>query len=318
MSNNFQTRRNFRIAEVLHVIAGNYELLGNSEKFFFNNIADIETGDADSLVFITAGVDGVLSRLRETKSNIVVVEKTGEDLSEWSEKKILLVTDRPRTNFSKIANYVLNISNNNISQNRIHPTALIDPDAIIGKNVSIGPYSVIGKVIIGDGTQIGPYVHINDETVLGKNVVIQTGCVIGSVAYSEILNEPGSCRVSFPQLGGVVIEDFVSIGPMTCIQRGALKNTLIKQNSSIDTFVQIAHNVEVGQNVTIIGHSHVGGSVKLGDGVYIGQSSTIDNVGSIGSDAFLGIGSVVIRPVERNSKVFGNPATRITSPKITK
>jgi UDP-3-O-[3-hydroxymyristoyl] glucosamine N-acyltransferase len=314
MNNKYYARREFKFSEVLHVLVGSYELIGDPEFYNFNNVADIVGCDEGSLAFVTGGVGGVMNRLEGIKSNTLIVQKTGENFSEWDGKKLLLVTDSPRTNFAKIVDYVMDLNDGHISGNQIHSSAIIDSNAVIGKNVFIGPYSIIGKVVIGDGTKIGPHVHIADGTIIGKNVDIQTGCVIGAVAYSKILNEPNSCRVSFPQLAGVVIEDSVSIGPMSCIQRGALIDTVIRKNSSLDTFVQIAHNVEIGRDVTIIGHSHVGGSVKVGDRVYIGQSSTIDNIGKIGSEAFIGIGSVVIRPVESGTKVFGNPATRIINP----
>ena len=118
----------------------------------------------------------------------------------------------------------------------------------------------------------------------------------------------------FPQLGRVIIEDNVSIGANVCVARGALGDTWIKKGSKLENLVQIGHNATIGENTLIMGHSQIAGSVNVGANVWIAPSVTTTNIQSIGDNAFVGIGSVVIRNVGKGERVFGNPAKKIVSP----
>jgi UDP-3-O-[3-hydroxymyristoyl] glucosamine N-acyltransferase len=189
----------------------------------------------------------------------------------------------------------------------IHPTVLIDPDADIHEQVSIGPYTVIGKSCIGKGTQIHGNVFIYDNCNIGKNVVIYAGCVIGGKGFGFERNLTGELE-KFPQLGGLVIEDDVEIQGLTNIEVGTLDSTIIGKGSKIDNYCHIGHNVRIGRHCVITAHSMLAAGVKIGDYAWISPSSAIRNRVKVGKRAQVGIGSVVVKDVGEDSLVMGVPA----------
>ena len=145
------------------------------------------------------------------------------------------------------------------------------------------------------------------DIIKGKNVIIGENCSIGNDGFQYIENPEGRL-VKFPHFGNVIIEDDVEIGNNTCIDRGALSNTIIRKGVKIDNLVHIAHNVDIGENTMVVAQSMVAGSVKIGKNCWISPSSCIKNKIIIGDNVLIGMGAVVIRDVESNSVMIGNPA----------
>ncbi len=175
----------------------------------------------------------------------------------------------------------------------IAPSAVIAPDAKLGKGVSIGPNAVIESgVVLGDNVQIGAGCFVGKDTVLGAdtklwaNVTIyhrvqigekclfQSGAVIGSDGFGYA-NDAGQW-VKIPQLGTVIIGDRVEIGANTTIDRGAIEDTTIADGVIIDNQCQIAHNVSIGDNTAIAGATVMAGSLKLGKHCFIGGACVIN------------------------------------------
>ncbi|MGD1044264.1 MAG: UDP-3-O-(3-hydroxymyristoyl)glucosamine N-acyltransferase [Bacteroidota bacterium] len=170
----------------------------------------------------------------------------------------------------------------------IHSTAIISPDAVLGKNVSVGANAVIGKnAVIGSNTKIGegciigmqaqigadcilyPNVVVYHQCILGNRVVLHSGVVIGSDGFG-FAPKPDGTYEKIPQLGIVVIEDDVEIGANTTIDRAVMGDTHIHHGVKIDNLVQIAHNVEVGENTVIAAQTGISGSTKIGKHCMIG------------------------------------------------
>ena len=231
----------------------------------------------------------------------------------------------------------------------VHPSAVIDPSAVIGKGASVGPFVVIGAdVVIGDnaqisahttigyGTKIGAQALIHAGVNIGHNVTIgddftcQSGTVIGSDGFSfvtpdkapteqirETLGERGETAgqhwTRIHSLGSVTIGDQVDIGANTCIDRGTIRDTKIGNRTKIDNFVQLAHNAVVGEDCLLCGASGVAGSSTLGDRVVLaGQSGVVDNV-TVGDDVILS-GSGKIRTNQPAGRVLmGDPAIPMKS-----
>ncbi len=169
----------------------------------------------------------------------------------------------------------------------IHPTALVDPSATVGQNVSIGPYAVIGsecliedEVIIGahcvagercrigSHTALAARVTLYDQIDIGSHCVIHSGVVIGSDGFGFAPSQSGYEKI--PQLGGVKIGNHVEIGANTTIDRGALNDTVIADGVKLDNQIQIGHNVSIGKNTVIAGCTGVAGSTKIGADCMIG------------------------------------------------
>ena len=191
--------------------------------------------------------------------------------------------------------------------------------AYIGKNVTIGngvkifPQVFIGEnVTIGDGTMLMPGVKIYHDCKLGKNITVHAGSVIGSDGFGFAPQADGSFK-KVPQIGNVVIEDGVEVGSNTSIDRATIGSTFIKAGAKIDNLVQIAHNVEVGNNSVIAAQSGISGSTKLGRNVMIGGQAGIVGHLHIGDGAKVNAQSGVSKSIEAGKAVTGSPAFDYTS-----
>ncbi len=209
----------------------------------------------------------------------------------------------------------------------IQQPTYIDATAKIGENVFIGAFAYLGqKVIVADGAKIYPNVYLGDnaqvgensiihpgvkiyhDCIIGKNVTIHAGAVIGSDGFGFAPQADGTLK-KIPQIGNVVIEDGVEIGANTTIDRATIGSTLIKSGVKLDNLVQIAHNVEVGNNSVIAALAGISGSTKIGNGVMIGGQAGIAGHLQIADgckiNAQSGLGKSLKIP---NTAVTGSPA----------
>jgi len=146
------------------------------------------------------------------------------------------------------------------------------------------------------------------KIIKGDNVIIGEYCSIGRDGYQYILDDITGKLIKFPHYGNVILEDDVEIGNNVCIARGALSNTILRKGVKVDNLVHIAHNVDVGENTQIIAQSIIAGSVKIGKNCWISPASSIKNQVTIGDNVLIGMGAVVLKNVESNSVMVGNPA----------
>jgi UDP-3-O-[3-hydroxymyristoyl] glucosamine N-acyltransferase len=164
-------------------------------------------------------------------------------------------------------------------QNFVAAFAYIGENVKTGNNVKIFPNAVIGEnVSIGNNVTLHAGVIIYADCVLGNNITIHSGSIIGSDGFGFAPNADGSYQ-KIPQLGNVIIEDDVEIGSNTTIDRATIGSTIIKKGVKIDNLIQIAHNVEIGENTVIAAQVGISGSTKIGKGVMMGgQSGTIGHI----------------------------------------
>jgi UDP-3-O-[3-hydroxymyristoyl] glucosamine N-acyltransferase len=207
----------------------------------------------------------------------------------------------------------------------IHPTAVVSGSAEIGPGVSIGALSVIGdgvrigagavifplvsvypQAIIGEASVIHSHVSIREGVRVGRRVIIHNGAVLGADGFAYLPLADGSHK-KIPQKGTVVIEDDVEIGANTAIDRAALGETVVRRGAKIDNLVQVAHNVEVGENAILAGQVGLAGSVRVGRGVLLGgQVGVADHV-RIGDGAMAAGKSGIIKDVPSGAFVSGSP-----------
>jgi len=192
--------------------------------------------------------------------------------------------------------------------------AYIGNNVSIGNNVKIFPQVFIGdNVTIGDNTIINPGVKIYHDCVLGKNVTVHAGSVIGSDGFGFAPQADGSFK-KVPQIGNVVVQDFVEIGANATIDRATMGSTLIKAGAKLDNLIQIAHNVEVGHNTVIAAQAGVSGSTKLGNNVMIGGQAGIVGHISIADGARINAQSGVSKSIKvPKTAVTGSPAFDYTA-----
>lgn len=191
--------------------------------------------------------------------------------------------------------------------------AYIGEKSKIGNNTKIYPGSYIGNnVTIGDNSVIHPGVKIYNDCVIGNHVSIHAGTVIGSDGFGFAPQADGSFK-KVPQLGNVVIQDYVEVGANATIDRATIGSTLVKSGAKLDNLIQIAHNVEVGHSTVIAAQAGVSGSTKLGNGVMIGGQAGIVGHIHLGDGAKVNAQSGVSKSVEAGKAVTGSPAYDYTS-----
>ena len=209
----------------------------------------------------------------------------------------------------------------------IHPTAVIHATATIGKACKIGAGCYVGKnVVLDEGVVLYPNVTILDETKIGRGTIVWPGTVIrerceignfcifhnnvsiGADGFGYRPAGDGRGLVKIPQIGNVVIGNFVEIGANSCVDRGKFSSTILGDGCKIDNLVQIAHNCVLGRFCIMAGSSGLAGSVTLGDGVIIGGSASIKDHVTIHSGAVVGGGSGVMSDVLAGKTVLGYPA----------
>lgn len=259
--------------------------------------------DKHSLVFIDSNKPEKNLLSEQTKADVVICDDETFFSDKLLEQKCFIVVDNPKLIFSKIGNALI------LKKPKfgIHPTAFIHPDAKISPMTYIGPFTYVGCCEIDAGSIIYGHAHLLDGVKIGKNVIINAGCVIGSDGFGYIKDEQDEWE-NFPHMGGVIIEDNVEIGANTCVDKGALGNTLIKKGAKIDNLVHIAHNVKVGKNALVIADAMIGGSVNLGDGSWISPSAVLRDQISVGSNSLVGMGALVTKDIPDNQIWAGSPA----------
>lgn len=223
-----------------------------------------------------------------------------------AQSKTLIIVKDPKKALAIIGNTYF--ADSNIPS--IHSSSVVDPDAQIAEDVIVAPFVQVGKAKIGKGTIICANVRIYDDVVIGEHCYIKEGAVIGGPGYGYEIDNEGN-RFRFPQIGGVIIGNYVDIGGNTCVDRGALSDTIIEDYAKIDNLCHIAHNVHIGRNAMVIACSEVSGSCKVGENAWIGPNTAIRDWRNIGNNSIIGIGSNVVKDVPENEVWAGNPAKRM-------
>ncbi len=191
--------------------------------------------------------------------------------------------------------------------------AYLGENVKIGNNTKIYPNAYVGdNVIIGDNTIIYPGVKIYNDCKIGNNVAIHGGTIIGSDGFGFAPQADGSFK-KVPQIGNVIIEDYVEIGSNTTVDRATIGSTLIKKGAKLDNLIQIAHNVEIGSSTVIAAQAGVSGSTKIGNGVMIGGQAGIVGHIQLGDGAKVNAQSGVSKSIEAGKAVTGSPAYDYTS-----
>ena len=318
-----------------HYLAPNF----NSMKFTALQIAQALNGkvegdptiEVNSLSKIEEGKPGTLSFLAnpkyaqyiyETKASIVIV---GDDFI--AEKEITATLVRVADPYSSFADLLEMYQQAKGKRTGISERAYISPSATIGNNVYIGEFVSVGdnavigdnaalypnttisnQCKIGDNTTLFAGVTIYDECIVGKKCLIHAGVVIGADGFGFAPQQDKNYR-KVPQIGNVVVEDNVEIGANTCIDRATLGSTIIRKGAIIDNLVQIAHNVEIGENTAVAAQTGISGSTKFGKNcILAGQTGFAGHL-NIANGTIITAQSGVGRNIKEENTIYeGSPA----------
>jgi UDP-3-O-[3-hydroxymyristoyl] glucosamine N-acyltransferase len=280
---------------------------GEPDSVVVRHLRDPEHVDEFTLDWINPAKQEKQKVAEASKAKVIIADKEvvfSETLK--NQRKVLLVVDNPKLAIAKVGNefFVEKITP------EIHPSAIIHPDAQIGKNVYIGPNTVIENCTIGDDTIIDANVHIYSPVIIGKHCSVKSGAVLGGMGFGFEKDENGNL-FRFPQIGNLFIGDYVEIGANTCIDRGALSDTVIGDYCKINNLCHIAHNNKIGKNVVITAQVNISGSNVIENDVWIAPNASIRGWLTIGKGATIGMGAVVTKDVPAGETWVGNPARKL-------
>jgi UDP-3-O-[3-hydroxymyristoyl] glucosamine N-acyltransferase len=313
----------FTAAQIAMIVNGKVEGDANASVGSFGKIEEAKEGQ---LAFLAN--PKYEEFLYTTKASVIIINET-QELKQEIAAALIRVPDAYSA-FAALLTKYQELKTQQLSG--IQQPSYIASTAKIGENVFVAAFVYIGEnVVIGNGVKlfagvsIGDNAKIDDNTILhagvkvyyeciiGKNVTVHAGSVIGSDGFGFAPQADGSFK-KVPQIGNVVVQDFVEIGANATIDRATIGSTLIKSGAKLDNLIQVAHNVEVGNNTVIAAQAGVSGSTKLGNNVMIGGQAGIVGHITIADGAKINAQSGVSKSIKKaNTAVTGSPAFEYTS-----
>ena len=294
--------RNISVEEILPLLDTDAKVLGN-KYYYFNNVKPSNLVNEESLDWAGPLIKKKTDYILKSKARIILCDSSIHIEDSMFQNKCIIVVKNPKATLIKILNkfFAERI------EYKIHPNALIHPEAKLEQNCYIGPFTYIGKCQISSGTIIHGNCYIHDGVTIGKDVIVHAGTVIGGDGFGYVRNDDGSLK-RFPHIGKVIIGENVEIGSNTTINRGALSDTIIEEGVKIDSHVHISHNVRIGKHSAITANVVIAGSTVIGEYSWVAPSVTFrDNI-SIGKNVKVGVGASVIKNIPDNETWSGFPA----------
>lgn len=307
----------FTVAQIAGILGG--EIEGNPDAVV-NTLAKIEEGKEKSLTFLAN--PAYTEFIYTTQATAAIVSKTF--VAEKPITATLIRVDKPYESFALLLETYNQIKHN---KKGIEQPSFIAENAELGSDIYVGAFAYIGNnVKLGNNVKIYPQVFIGDNTVIGDNSILFAGvkvysdCVIGKhcTFHSGVIvggdgfgfapNSENNYK-KVPQIGNVIIEDHVEIGANTTVDRATLGSTVIKKGAKIDNLIQIAHNVEIGENTVIAAQTGIAGSTKIGSNCMIGGQVGIIGHLSIAKGTKIAAQSGVGQSITKENEIIqGSPA----------
>ena len=307
-------RREKTSLAVLAVLVGGY--VSGDPSIAISGVAPLDIAGPDQISFLAN--PKYLEKLADCQAAAVIVHPS----LEGSVSSPLLLVENPYLAFAKILTF---FEVPPFAGQGVLPGAHVHHDASIGENVTIEPGCVVcAGATIGNGTHLHPNVvistdvvigddclfHANvtvrEKSVIGNRVIIQPGAVIGADGYGFAPDGQGYYKI--PQIGHVVIEDDVEIGACSCIDRGTLGVTRISRGTKIDNLVQVAHNVQVGEDTLLVSQVGIAGSTVIGKHCTFGGQSAVAGHVKVGDNVILAGRGGIANNVDGNQTLAGAPS----------
>jgi UDP-3-O-[3-hydroxymyristoyl] glucosamine N-acyltransferase len=306
----------FRAKEIANLLNGKVDGDENAE---VHKLAKIEEGEPGALSFLAN--PKYTQFIYKSEASVVIV--SDEFVAEQEVKPTLV---RVKDAYGAFATLLEVYNKIKLDKKGVSDQASVAKSARIGEDVYIGPQAVISEnAIIGDRAKIYPQTYIGENTTvgadttifagvkiysdikIGNNCVIHSGVVIGADGFGFAPQDDNNYR-KIAQIGNVILEDNVEIGANTTIDRATLGSTIIRKGAKLDNLIQIAHNVEVGENTVIAAQSGIAGSTKVGKNCMIAAQVGIIGHITIGDNVKIAAQSGVSNSVKQDAVIFGSPA----------
>ena len=306
----------FTAAQIAGILDG--EVVGNPDAEVFK-LSKIEEGTEGSLTFLAN--PKYINYIYSTKATVTIVNNTFDPEQEIT--TTLIKVEDAYKSFSKLLEYYnqVKLMKSGIEQPSVISDGVtygsdlylgsfcyVGKNVTIGNNVKIYPNSFIGdNVTIGDNCVFFAGVRIYSETVIGNRCTIHSGTIIGSDGFGFAPQEDGT-YAKVPQIGNVIIEDDVEIGACTTVDRATLGSTIIRKGVKLDNHIQVAHNVEIGENTVIAAQTGIAGTTKIGKNCLIGGQVGFAGHLVIGDGVKIQAQSGIGKNLETGEVVQGSPA----------
>ena len=305
----------FTAEQIAGILEG--EVVGNPNAEV-SQLSKIEEGYEGSLTFLAN--PKYLNYIYTTKASVTIVNDTF--VPEHELTTTLIKVEDAYASFSKLLEFYNQVK---LNKTGIEQPSFISESAKYGENLYFGSFSYLGQnvalgnnvkiypncflgdnVVLGDNVTIFAGAKIYSETVIGNNCTIHSGAIIGADGFGFAPNPDGT-YTKIPQIGNVVIEDNVDIGSCTTIDRATMGSTIIRKGVKLDNQIQIAHNVEIGENTVIAAQTGVAGSTKIGKNGMIGGQVGIAGHLTIGNNVRIQAQSGVGRNIKDDEILQGSP-----------
>ncbi|MEZ4800560.1 MAG: UDP-3-O-(3-hydroxymyristoyl)glucosamine N-acyltransferase [Flavobacteriales bacterium] len=312
----------FSAQQIAGMLGGTVEGNGDVE---VNNLSKIEEGTPGTLTFLANPKYEAF--IYETKASIAIVSNSFKAEKEIPGTLTLIRVEEAYTAFAKLLEAYNNLKKPKAG---IDVQSSVAASAKVGNNVYIGPFCVVSEgavigdnsvlyagsyvgenVLIGEGALLHAGVKIYADCKIGNHCTFHAGVIIGGDGFGFAPNSENN-YAKVPQIGNVIIEDHVEVGANTTIDRATLGSTIIRKGAKIDNLIQIAHNVEIGENTVIAAQTGIAGSTKIGKNCMIGGQVGIVGHISIAEGTKIaaqsGVGADIKEP---NTIIQGSPAFSI-------
>ncbi|MFV8335504.1 UDP-3-O-(3-hydroxymyristoyl)glucosamine N-acyltransferase [Flavobacterium sp. RSP29] len=305
----------FTAEQIAGILEG--EVVGNPMAEVFR-LSKIEDGTDGSLTFLSN--PKYLNYIYSTKASVTIVNDTFVPESPLT--TTLIKVEDAYVAFSKLLEFYNQVK---LNKSGIEQPSFLSQSVKYGDNLYLGSFSYVGQnVVLGENVKIYPNCFIGDnvvigdnvilfagakiysETIIGNNCTIHSGAIIGADGFGFAPNPDGT-YTKIPQIGNVIIEDNVDVGSCTTIDRATMGSTIIRKGVKLDNQIQIAHNVEIGENTVIAAQTGVAGSTKIGKNGMIGGQVGISGHLTIGNNVRIQAQSGVGRNIKDNEILQGSP-----------
>ncbi len=306
----------FTAEQIAGILEG--EVVGNPNAEVAT-LSKIEEGVEGSLTFLSN--PKYANYIYTTKATITIVNHSFVPENEIS--TTLIKVEDAYKSFSKLLEYYNQVK---LMKSGIEQPSVISENVTYGDNLYLGSFSYIGKnvkiganvkiypncfigdnVVIGDDCVFFAGVKIYSETIIGNNCNIHSGSIIGSDGFGFAPNPDGSFT-KIPQIGNVILEDNIDIGSCTTIDRATIGSTIIRKGVKLDNQIQIAHNVEIGENTVIAAQTGIAGSTKIGKNCMIGGQVGFAGHLIIGDNVRIQAQSGIGKNIRKGETLQGSPS----------
>jgi UDP-3-O-[3-hydroxymyristoyl] glucosamine N-acyltransferase len=271
-------------------------VLRGSASLEIHRIAPLADAEQGAISFLSH--PKYASQLAQTRASCVILSADAAmGIQGWLvQGRAWIETDTPYLYFAKLTQWWKQ-KHSGLVQAGVHPSAVIDASAQIDPTASIGAFCFVGAgAKIGAHTQLAASVTVGEGCQIGQRCILHSGVVIGADGFG-FAPRPDKSWEKIEQLGAVRIGDDVEIGANTCIDRGALDDTVIEDGVKLDNLIQIGHNVKIGKHTAMAGNAGVAGSATIGAYCSVGGGAVILGHLTIADHVHISASTTVMRSI---------------------